>query len=684
MIQEKENIPYIVTVAFADSEIPIFKELKNKDYVQYGDDNLYPQYLTRLFNKSAKHNALCVGKAKYIFGGGFANGGFKINRLGESLNDVSPKQILDEVVYGGWYAEVVWNRFGKIQAMYHVDYNTIREDKNGGYLFCEEWKRFTKEEDWKHIDAFDPSKPFGNQIYCFRSYRPGQRYYPLPDYVGAINYIEVDIEIGKFNLSGIRNGMNPSKLIQFFKGEPTEDKKREINQGLNRQFAGAENAGKAVIVFNEGAESRAAEISDLSTSDIDKMYDLLNKTCQQEIFSGHLITNPLLFGIKTEGQLGGATELNISYSIFQNTYSKPKAETFSKEMEYLLSFSDWAGEYELEPTDPVGLQFDVKDVINSLPKEYVFKRMGIPKDEWDKENIGADNRPTPTVPIAPPTEVGMDAETAVVNTHLKNLTGRQLQHIKRVIKQYKEGKIDVGMARITLQSGYDLTDEQVNEFLGIKALGMSADNEDDYIIGMFDACGENRDDFDILRTKPVFFTSDIEDDEEAFKSSFKVLDLTATEAKIIDLIKKDPLVTPDVIGQTIGQSTAYVQSKLDSLTQRGYISVNQTTIGTDTQIEREILPDLNVPPAIIDKVPVTKITVMYSYEGPYDSRNRPFCHRMMELKRLYTRYDIERISIRLGYSVFDRRGGFWTRKGTHDTTPYCRHKWVSQIVIKKS
>ncbi len=74
---------------------------------------------------------------------------------------------------------------------------------------------------------------------------------------------------------------------------------------------------------------------------------------------------------------------------------------------------------------------------------------------------------------------------------------------------------------------------------------------------------------------------------------------------------------------------------------------------------------------------------MYSYEGPQDSRNRPFCARMMQLNRLYTRAEIETISRRLGYSVFDRRGGWWTMPdGVH--SPSCRHDWRSNVVIKKS
>lgn len=683
-IQEKDPLPYIAVIKFADVEIPCFKEVKGKDYIQYGDDNMYPQYLTRLFNKSAKHNAILVGKAKYIFGGGFSNGDAKINRLGESLNDISPRLILDECIYGGWYVEIVWNRFGKIDSVYHVGYNTIRADKNGGYLFCSDWKKFTRESDWKHIDDFDPKNPVGSQIYCYHAYRPGQDYYPLPDYVGAINYIEVDIEIGKFNLSGIKNGLNPSKVIQFFSGEPTTDKKREITRGLNREFAGSENAGKAMIIYNKSNDSRAAEISDLSSSDIDKMYDLLNKTAQQEIYSGHLITSPSLFGIKTEGQLGGTTELNISYSIFQNTYAKPKAQTFEKEIEYLFSYSNFPGEYELLPTDPVDVVIDPHDVINSMPKEYVFRKLNIPEEMWNSENVGADNRPTPTIPVAPNTE--LESDPALINPNLKHLTAKQLQNINRIIRQYKKGQIDAGMARIALQRGYALSDAEVDEFLGIQPKLFSAQGEDDYIIGMFDACGESKDDYEILKSKPVAFSNidQAEEDEDAFKASFKTGELSPTEAKIIDLIKKDPLITADVIAITIGQTKAYVESKLDSLVQRGYITQTENVIGTDIQIERAILPDLEVPPVVIDKVPITKISIMYSYEvkpgiGPaIIETTRPFCQRMIELKRLYSRFDIERISLRLGYSVFDRKGGWWGK------SPECRHRWESKITIKKS
>ena len=83
------------------------------------------------------------------------------------------------------------------------------------------------------------------------------------------------------------------------------------------------------------------------------------------------------------------------------------------------------------------------------------------------------------------------------------------------------------------------------------------------------------------------------------------------------------------------------------------------------------------------KTDKTSISIKYSYEWKEDvpdnekdtpdHPSRPFCKKMMELNRLYTRVDIEQISQRLGYSVFDRAGG-----------DDCRHCWISQIVVKKS
>ncbi len=653
----------VIVLKFADSKIPIFKETRGKEYIRYGDDNRYPDYLTYLFNKSAKHNAILTGKANYIFGKGFENGDAVINRLGESLNDISRKAILDVEIYGGFRLEIIFNRAGKVSELYHVDYSSIRIGKEEGFWYKENWDPLNRDEE-RFIPAFNPSDPVGNQLYSYNEYRPMTRFYPLPSYIGCNNYIETDIEISKYYLSAIRNGMAPSKMIQFFEGEPTDEKKKEIEKRFKQKFAGTENAGNFILVFGKDKEKRV-QIDDLSGSDLDKQFVELNKTCQQEIFSGHLVTSPMLFGIKTEGQLGGATELKTSYEIFQSTYSKPKAAAFAKEIEYLLSFSNLPGEYELIHTDPVGFQLNVNDFTDVLPRSFVLKQLGVPEEDWGEASITGQ-------PGATPTEM-----VDVANDNIKNLTAKQHQQLMRIIRQYSKGQLTELAAKALLRTGLGLDESDINSLLGIQVAMESHEN----ILAMFDACGESKKDFDIVKSKKISF--DIEDDDEEIfmHAAFAGYDVTSTENEILSLIKKDAKITPEVIAETIGETVAYVKTKISTLTKKGFLEEAIVKIGEDEIIERLVSKGITTPPIKSGEISSTKISIKYSYEGPQDNRNRPFCAKMLQLNRLYSRAEIERISERLGYSVFDRRGGFWN--DGEEINPHCRHFWQSSVVIKK-
>lgn len=720
----KETGPDIIVLKFADSRIPTFKETRGRDYIKYGDDNLYPEYLNYLYNKSAKHNAIINGKASYIFGKGYENGNIIVNRNGETLNDIARKAILDIEIYGGYKMEVIWNRAGKIKEIYHADYSTIRKGKDCGFFYKESWKLDCRDEE-VYIDGFDTSKPMGRQIYDYNEYRPGVRFYPLPGYIGSNNYIETDIEISKFHLSAIRNGMMPSKMIQFFKGEPTDEKKKEIEGRLRKKYAGAENGGQFFLVFNDANAAKSVEVTDLSASELDKQFDILNKTCQQEIFSGHLVTSPMLFGIKTEGQLGGSTELKTAYTIFQNTYAEPKANAFDNEMRQILSRSVFAGEFKLQPTDPVGIIIPDELLKQAITPDEVRDRLGLPVIEKPEDSAATktlnaisgvsplvatkilDNltkneirglAALPPVPngdfipnpdgsqpemVAAPT-LDSDINSVPANDNIKNLTAKQHQQLMRIIRQYSKGQLTELAAKALLRTGLGLTDEDINSLLGIEAqpLAMSFEQQDE-VIAMFDACGDSKNDFEVLKSKRVSFSIDeIEEDETIYiKEAFKTYDVTASESKIIELIKKDPKVTSEIIAKAIGETKAFVESKIKSLTKKGYIESTIEKIGTDEIIKR-IIPksaDTTPPPG---KAAPTQIFIKYSYEGPQDSRNRPFCAKLMALNRLYSRAEIEKISQRLGYSVFDRGGGFWTQPdGT--VSAKCRHSWVSNILIKK-
>lgn len=688
VMTNQDATPEIMVLKFADSKVPVFKETRNKTYIKYGDDDLYVEYLTYLFNKSSKHNAIITGKANYIFGGGFNNGNSKVNRIGETLNDITRKIILDTEIYGGYYLEVVWGFNGKISGIYHVDYTTIRKDKRSGFWFKEKWAN-NNSEDPIYINEFNPANKVGTQIYHYANYRPGTRYYPLPNYIGSNNYIEIDIEISKYYLSCIRNGMMPSKMIQFYTGEPpTTEAKREIERRIERKFTGSENAGRFFMVFNKNDQSKGVTIDDLSATDLDKHMVELNKLTQQEILSGHKVTSPMLFGIKTEGQLGGNNEMKSSYEAFVNTYAKPCAEIINREIGYLLSFSNFAGSYELQSIDPIGFQLDVKDVINILPKNYVFEKLGVPKEMWDLPNVGG-TAITPIQQIQPAItkDIAVENDKASVNDAITNLTAKQHQQVIRIIRQYTKGQLTEAAAKALLRAGYGLSETDINDLLGIEQpIAMSFEEQENEILAMFDACGDDKEDWEILKSKRVSFNSEVEAEQDELvyiKEAFKTYDVSKSEASILEQIKKDPLIKPETIATVLGVTVAYVAAKIEDLIKRGYLERMLEKVGVDEVIKHAIPSgvDIAIPP--IKEIPKATVKILYSYGGPRDSRNRPFCAKLLQLNRLYSRKQIEDISERLGYSVFDRRGGFWMHKdGT--ITPYCRHNWKSNIVVKKS
>lgn len=207
---------------------------------------------------------------------------------------------------------------------------------------------------------------------------------------------------------------------------------------------------------------------------------------------------------------------------------------------------------------------------------------------------------------------------------------------------------------------------------------------EDEVIQMFNSCGYVKSDFDIIKSKPVKFSADNEaaKDEAEFFSKMNFVDVTVSERQIIDLINKDNNISPEIIAKVLKTTPEYVTGKIAGLTKSGVLESKTIKVGEDTQIRRTLtipIADIIKPPAGRD---MTEVLIKYSYEGPKDDRNRPFCAKMLELDRLYSRKEIENISLRLGYSVFDRRGGWWTMPdGTH--SPSCRHRWQSNVIVKK-
>ena len=108
-------------------------------------------------------------------------------------------------------------------------------------------------------------------------------------------------------------------------------------------------------------------------------------------------------------------------------------------------------------------------------------------------------------------------------------------------------------------------------------------------------------------------------------------------------------------------------------------------IGDDEVTNWNVLKTANEIPGKDSKI--TEVLIRYSYEWRVPSKerdsstSRQFCKDLMAMRKLYTRYEIEMMSERFGYSVWDRCGGFWNNNGTIEYK--CRHQWVANIVKRK-
>lgn len=654
--------PVMMVLKFADAKVPEFKTDRYNDWVSYGSNgvwnNRYPDYLLHLYNKSAKHNAIINGKLTYIIGKGFstdtpqaAEWAKKVNDAGESLDQVMKKALQDIEIYGGCRLQVVPKINGGYN-LYHADFGKFRTSINGQvFYYKNKWEQGSREKVIEY-PAFVPGIDKAS-IIAYNEYRPGMDVYPLPGYLGANNYIETDIEISKYYLSAIQNGMMPSKLIQFFNGTPPDEKKKNIEDRFTKKFSGSENAGKIVMVFNDKKEHEV-KIDDLSASELDKHFQEMDKTVQQNIFSGHQITSPMLFGIKEAGQLGGTAEIMNAYEIFKNTYVSNKQKNAEDFTGFVSAALGYPAEWKIQQVDPIGFQFsDAEKLKDIVPQNWLLEKLGIDADKYQPQ-------PAP-------------GQTGQVNQALKALSGKENINLMRIIRQYGQGKLTEQQARTMLGSGYGLTPEEMNAMLGIEAQFSSEED----VCMMFDSVGTPRTDYTIIHSKPYDYKGTLQEFEEqlAFAMSFAET-VDTKDKRILELIQKDPKVTVIDLATAIGDTEQEVTDRINTMQEKGFISGAE---GNRT---------LSKPLSEIAKVPATSVQIRYTYEkkpgvsgAAVIATTRPFCRKLIELDKMYSRAEIEQISSRVGYSVFDRSGGFWNNNGEIETS--CRHTWKVNLVYEK-
>jgi hypothetical protein len=684
-----------------EHKVPVMLENRSGKYITYGFANEYPYYLLDNYRRSSKHNAIVNGKVNYIMGGGWQAGDdltveqqarfikfFDGLSSTEDLNDITEKLVLDLELFNGFAVAVTWSKLGTIAKMEHVPFEKIRVDKEEKMFQVADWynddmmQLFPKVGDIEKIPAFDPENRLGKQLFYYRVYAAGVKHYPLPEYIGGNAWIEADVQVANFHNNNLRNNFWGGYLINFNNGIPTPEEQGDIERQIKRKFSGTDNAGRFVVTFNDDA-AKAPTLEPLTPSDMDKQFEILNKAIQQEIFIAHRVTNPMLFGVKTEGQLGGRNELVEAYELFKATYVNDRVRKVERMINYLGSFNGVEG-MELIPVEPITERLSEQALLQIMTQDELREKAGLQPLEKPADVVG---------PNPQPDEQPQAVEALQSNDNIKKLSGREYQNLMRIVRQYMQDKITLEMARTMLSAGFGLSSQEIDTMLGVQSQEFSEPTwgeEDDEDYGWGDEefkvlevvaskFGCHADDYHVMHSKPMRFDTNI---DENIRLAFAEL---GEEEKELDLKieayrKKNRDASVEEMAKEFGVSKAKVAKRVAYLITKDRYPVARAV----DNIAKENLAESKKATE-----PVLEVRYKYAWATGFSNKDkgssREFCKVMLDLAgqgKVYTREDIDGISAIMGYSVWNRRGG-WYHTPSGVNRPQCRHVWEQQLVIRK-
>ena len=369
-----------IVTEFASAEVPLFLEKKNKNLVYFGVDNMYPFELIDLYNDSSTHNAIVNGKVGYTVGNGLHSDDLSVKKwlshanIDEDWTSLMKRLSLDYELFNGYAIEVIKTKVGN--QYHHIDFANIRVGLDGSIQYADDWitEKGTKNSkpDIQYLERYNPRNPEQKRGVIYHvDYRPNMKYYPLPVYVGSLAEIKTDVQIGDYWLNEVKNGFVGGTLIQHNNGVPeTKEEAKEFEKAFQEKFGKA--TGTKIVHLFSPSKDNGSEITNLNGNDLHERYLEMSNRVKESIFIGHRVTNPILFGVKEEGQLGARNELDLAYEIFTNTYIAERQNTLLRTIRKLAFFEIQRSDIEiipLKPIDTVDLTSDI--ILANLTREEI-------------------------------------------------------------------------------------------------------------------------------------------------------------------------------------------------------------------------------------------------------------------------------------------------------------------------
>mgnify|MGYP003645541571 FL=1 len=382
---------------------PKIVESKSKEWVEFGANNNYFQFLIDRYNGSPTNSAVINAISQMIFGKGLdaTNSSKKPEQYALMISlfkkDVVRRLAYDLKLAGQCAIQVIYSKDKKtIQRVEHLPVETLRAEKCSAddkqvqaYYYHPDWANAKPSDEPKRIPAFGISdNPQPIEILYIKPYKAGMYYYSTPDYQGGLQYAELEEEVSNYHLNNILNGLAPSMLINFNNGIPDENAQTIIENKIKNKFSGSSNAGKFILAFNDDKES-AADITPVQLSDAHNQYQFLSEESQKKIMVSHRVVSPMLLGVKDSSGLGNnADELKTATILMDNTVIRPFQELLIDAFDQILAFNGISLNLYFKTLQP--LEFTDLDNVKDEETREIETGVKMSKMDSDLEEFGED------------------------------------------------------------------------------------------------------------------------------------------------------------------------------------------------------------------------------------------------------------------------------------------------------
>lgn len=353
-----------------------------RDYLPYDFDNLYPNKIKAIAERSGSTKTAIGTLSSFISGDGFGETENKVevNSDGQTLWDILRFMTSTRAMFDGISLHFNFNLLGEITEINEINFESLRYSSDmKSVLQNQDWRVYQRRK-CEQYPVFDPEKVLEQiqEVGGIENYKGQVLYwtprkqdvYCLCRFDSVLDDAQFEAESKIYKLSCIQNDFAIGGLIkypfQLEKSEQIKDLKIKIQESK-----GSRNAGKNWLlpVSNELINSRMFE--PMSRNNIDGLFTNQNEEAKHSIYAAFQ-QPPILNGIATQGMFN---QENFKDAFdYYNSYVETDRKELEKLVNEIISASIWSN----------------LGTLNIIPKTLIERKQETTKTQTTKQE-GSEN-----------------------------------------------------------------------------------------------------------------------------------------------------------------------------------------------------------------------------------------------------------------------------------------------------